>query len=98
MDAVALAHALERWISLAIALAAGALALLSFLAWRRERARRMGIVTGGYLLFAAFGSLVFLEHAFADLIGARGAEVVEHGASILILLGLGTFFYAMRQE
>lgn len=98
MDPFALATSFERWVSLAIALAAVALATLSFAAWRRERAPRMRIVGLGYGAFALFGLLVFGERLLVRLAGAPTAEILEHGASILVLVGLLLFFVAIRQE
>lgn len=98
MDALDLAQDLERWGSLGIALVAGALAALSVVAWRRERAPRMLVVASGYALFAVFGALTFLERAIARVAGFGTAEVLEHGGTLLVLAGLVVFFFAIARE
>lgn len=98
MDALLVATELERWVSLAIAFAGLALSALSFIAWRRERARRMAVVTLGYAAFALFGLLIFSERLVARLLGAANAEVIEHGAGVFVLAGLAAFFLALARE
>lgn len=98
MDFAQLSHFLEKWVSLGIGLLALALASLSFLAWRRERSRRMGVVTVGYGLFALFGFLVASEPLIASWGDYVAADVVEHGASIFVLAGLIVFFFALSRD
>jgi hypothetical protein len=93
-----LAALLEQYVSLGIFLVAAALSVLSYLAWRRERDGRMGIVTGGYALFAAYGLIVFLEYPLLPYLGARRVELLEHGSAILILGGLLAFFVALTRD
>lgn len=93
-----LASLLEQYISLGIFLVAGALSVLSYLAWRRERDRRMRIVAGGYAMFAVYGLVVFLEYPLLPYLGAETVELLEHGVAILILGGLLTFFVALTRD
>lgn len=93
-----LATLLEQYISLGIFLVAGALSVLSYLAWRRERDRRMRIVTSGYVMFAIYGLIVFLEYPLLPYLGARAVELLEHGSAILILGGLVLFFIALIRD
>lgn len=92
-----LAQQLEQFISLGIFVLGFALAALSWLAYRRERDRRMLTVTGAYLLFAVYGLVVFLEVFVANLVGYETAELLEHGGAVLILAGLLAFFLALRR-
>ena len=93
-----LAQLLEQYVSLGIFLVAAALSALSYLAWRRERDRRMRIVTAGYAMFALYGLIVFLEYPLLPYLGARTVELLEHGSALLILGGLLTFFVAITRE
>lgn len=92
-----LAQQLEQLISLGIFVAGGALTALSYVAWRRERIRRMGIVTVAYALFASYGLIVFLETLLLSSVGYP-LEVIEHASAILVLFGLLAFFVAMTRE
>ena len=93
-----LAALLEQYVSLGIFLVAGALSVFSYLAWRRERDSRMRIVTAGYVMFAVYGLVVFLEYPLMPYLGAEVAELLEHGGAILILGGLLTFFIALTRD
>ena len=93
------AELLEVYISIGIFLVAAALGVLSFLAWRRERVRRMRVVAVGYGMFAVYGFAVFLLDVvlfayFPDPL----IELLEHAIAILILGGLLTFFVALTRE
>ena len=93
-----LAQLLEQYVSLGIFLVAAALATLSALAWRRERDRRMAIVTAGYGMFAVYGLVVFLEYILLPYVPYATLELFEHGVAILILGGLLAFFVALTNE
>jgi CHASE2 domain-containing sensor protein len=93
-----LAQLLEQYVSLGIFVLAVALSLFSYLAWRRERDRRMRIVTFGYLLFAVYGLIVFLEYPLLPYVPYATLELLEHGSAILILGGLLAFFVALMQD
>lgn len=93
-----LAQLLEQYISLGIFVVATGLSLLSFLAWRRERDRRMGIVTLGYGMFAVYGLIVFLEYLLLPYFPYETLELLEHGSAILILGGLAAFFVALTRD
>lgn len=93
-----LAQLLEQYVSLGIFLVAAALSTLSYLAWRREHDRRMGIVTAGYAMFAVYGLIVFLEYPLLPYIPYATLELVEHGSAILILGGLVAFFLALTRD
>jgi len=93
-----LAALLEQYVSLGIFLVAGVLSAVSYLAWRRERDRRMGTVASGYAMFAVYGLIVFLEYTLLPYLGARTVELLEHGSALLILGGLLTFFVAISRE
>jgi len=93
-----LATILEQIFSLGIFLIGAALAILSWLAYRRERDQRMRIVTVAYALFAAYGLAVFVEYYVLGFISARTAELIEHGAAVFILIALLMFFVALTRE
>lgn len=95
---MSLAQLLEQYVSLGIFLLAAALATLSALAWRRERDRRMAIVTAGYAMFAVYGLVVFLEYILLPYFSYGTLELLEHGIAILILGGLLAFFIALTHE
>lgn len=92
-----LAQLIEQVTALGIFIVAAALAALSFLAWRRERDRRMAVVTGAYALFAVYGLVVFLEYLLLPFLAAGVVELLEHGAGALILVGLLAFFIALSE-
>jgi CHASE2 domain-containing sensor protein len=93
-----LAQLLEQYISLGIFLVAAALSTLSYLAWRRERDRRMRVVTGGYAMFALYGLIVFLEYPLLPYVPYATLELLEHGSAVLILGGLVAFFLALTRD
>lgn len=95
---MALAQQLEQLIHLGIFLLGATLAALSYVAWRRERTRRMLVVTVAYLLFATFGLIVFLETVLFPLVPSPTLELLEHASAVLVLFGLAAFFAAMTQE
>lgn len=93
-----LAALLEQYISLGIFLVAAALSTLSYVAWRRERDQRMGVVTLGYGMFAVYGLIVFLENPLSAYFAYSTLELLEHGSAILILGGLIAFFVALTRD
>lgn len=93
-----LASLLEQYISLAIFLLAGILSGLSYLAWKRERDRRMLIVTGGYAMFGLYGLIVFLEYPLLAYFDSQTVELLEHASALLILGGLLAFFLALTRD
>jgi hypothetical protein len=93
-----LAQLLEQYVSLSIFFVAATLSILSFLAWRRERDRKMKIVTIGYGMFGGYGLIVFLEYPLLPYLGSRTVELLEHGSAFLILGGLLTFFIALVRD
>jgi len=93
-----LAQQIEQLTSLGIFVVGLALAALSFAAWRRERDRRMLVVSGAYLLFTLYGLVVFLEYYLLPYLPIRTIELLEHGAAVFILVGLLAFFVAMSGE
>jgi len=95
---MALAQLLEQYISLGIFVVAAALGAFSYLAWRRERDRRMSVVTLGYAMFAVYGLIVFLEYPLLPYIPYATIELVEHGSAILVLGGLVAFFLALIRD
>lgn len=95
---LALAQKLEQYVGLSVFVVALALASFSFLAWRRERERRMLVVSAGYSMFAVYGLVVFLEYfLLVSMFTYETVELVEHAASVLILTGLLTFFVALAR-
>ncbi|MFT4921275.1 MAG: putative membrane protein YiaA [Haloarculaceae archaeon] len=96
-DVTALAQQLEQFISLGIFIVALVLATLSAMAYRRERDRRMLVVTLAYALFSIHGLIVFLETIIVGIVGPTTVELLEHGSAILILGGLLAFFVALRK-
>ncbi|WP_254831757.1 hypothetical protein [Haloglomus salinum] len=93
-----LAQQLEQIISFGIFVLGAVLASLSLLAWRRERDRRMAVVTVAYAMFAVYGLVVFLEYFLLPHLSYQVVELLEHGAAGLILLGLLAFFLALSRE
>ncbi|MFC7133333.1 MULTISPECIES: hypothetical protein [Salinibaculum] len=94
---VTLAQQLEQLVSLGILVVGVALATLSAMAYRRERDRRMLLVSGAYGLFAVYGLVVFLEYFVVAYLGYQTVELLEHGSAVLILVGLLAFFVALRK-
>ncbi len=92
-----LAQQLEQFISLGIFIVGFALAALSWLAYRRERDRRMRTVTAAYAMFAIYGLVVFLEYFLMGIVGYETVELLEHASAVLILVGLLAFFAALRK-
>ena len=97
---LSLAGQLEQLAGLGILLVSLVLAALSLLAWRRERDRRMLVVTAAYALFAVNGFVVFAENFVraSGLLPATLVELIEHASAFLILLGLLAFFFAIVRE
>jgi hypothetical protein len=95
---MSLAQLLEQYVSLGIFLVAAALSTFSYLAWRRERDRRMGIVTAGYAMFALYGLIVVLEYPLLPYVPYATLELLEHGSAVLILGGLVAFFLALTRD
>ncbi|MFB6243566.1 MAG: hypothetical protein ABEH80_05665 [Halobaculum sp.] len=85
----------EQYVSIGIFTVGIVLASLSYAAWRRERDRRMATVTVGYAMFAVYGLVVALEPLLVSLAPYATVELLEHGAAVLILAGLVTFFLAL---
>lgn len=97
---VTLAQQLEQLAGLGILLVGFALAALSVAAWRRERDRRMLVVTAAYAMFAVHGLVVFAEYFLLDygLLSFQTVELLEHSSAFLILFGLLAFFAALTWE
>lgn len=93
-----LAQLLEHYVSLGIFVIATGLSTLSYLAWRREHDRRMRIVTLGYVMFAVYGLVVFLEYPLLPYVPHSTLELFEHGSALLILGGLLAFFVALTRD
>lgn len=93
-----LAQLLEQYVSLGIFVLAAGLSLFSFLAWQRERDRRMRIVTLGYAMFAVYGLIVFLEYLLLPYFPYASLELLEHASAVLILGGLLAFFVALTRD
>src|SRR6056297_87292 len=93
-----LAQQLEQTISFGIFVVGATLAVLSALAWRRERDRRMAVVAVGYLMFAIYGFVVFLEYYLLPYLTVRTVELLEHSVAALILVGLLAFFVALSRD
>ncbi|EFW92608.1 hypothetical protein ZOD2009_07059 [Haladaptatus paucihalophilus DX253] len=88
-------HDLELVVSLGILLLSVGLGTLTYLTWRRERERRLAIVTVAYVLFALRGLAVVLEETF--LMSVR-PELIDHLSSLFVLLGLLLFFVAIARD
>lgn len=88
-------HEIEQVASFGIFAVALLLGVLTFLAWRRERDRRMLIVTAAYALFTLRGLLVLSESFLASYVVA---ENLEHFSSFLVLFGLLLFFAAVAYD
>ena len=97
-DSLTLAQQLEQYVSLGVFVVGLTLAAFSFLAWRRERDRKMAVVAAGYSMFAVYGLVVFLEYlVLVTLLPYETVELIEHASSVLILVGLLTFFVALTR-
>jgi uncharacterized membrane protein len=92
-----LAQLIEQYASLGIFVVAAVLGAFSYLAWRRERDRRMKLVTVGYALFALYGLVGFLEYVLLSHVQYAYLELVEHASAILILAGLLVFFASITR-
>lgn len=95
-----LAQQLEQLAGLGILVIGLGLAALSALAWSRERESRLLLVAGAYALFAIHGAVLFLEYTLlvSGWLPAGQVELLEHGSSVLILVGLLAFFVAVVRE
>lgn len=96
---VTLVQQLEQLAGLGIFLVGAVLMILSILAWRRERERRMLFVSVAYGLFTLHGLVVFLEYYVlsAGLLAYDVVEIIEHASAFLILAGLLAFFFAITR-
>lgn len=92
---LALTEDLEVVSSLAIFLLATGLGVLTWLAWRRERDRRMLYVTVAYAFFALRGLVVFLEGPLDVVVDA---ELLEHASPFLVVIALLVFFIAVTRR
>lgn len=94
------AQQLEQLAGLGIFVVAVALCALSFRAWRRERDRRMLVVTTAYGLFAVHGFVVFVEYYLLSygVLPFAQVELLEHTSAFLVLFGLLAFFAAISWE
>lgn len=93
-----LVQLVEQVVGLGIFLVALSLATLSYLAWRRERDRRMQVVSVAYLLFMLYGLVVFLEYTLMQVLPVMDVELLEHASGLFILAGLLAFFAAITRE
>ncbi|MFB6169882.1 MAG: hypothetical protein ABEJ06_01935 [Haloarculaceae archaeon] len=97
-----------EWVlSLGIFFVGTALSVLTGLAWRRERDRKLLLVTVAYLLFALRGLAVVVRPAVEFSLEGQElhptalvvvAEVFTHLSGLLVLLGLGLFFLAFTRS
>ncbi|MFB6107909.1 MAG: hypothetical protein ABEJ82_03585 [Haloplanus sp.] len=97
---VTLAQQLEQLAGLGIFVVSLVLTVLSLVAWRRERERRMLVVGVAYGLFAVNGFVVFAEYFLLELgvVPFGQVELLEHATSFLVLFGLLAFFVAITSE
>ncbi|MFB6170803.1 MAG: hypothetical protein ABEJ06_06605 [Haloarculaceae archaeon] len=97
---LSLAQQLEQLAGLGIFVVSVVLTALSLLAWRRERERRMLVVSVAYALFAVNGFVVFVEYFLVagSVVPYRVVELAEHATSFLVLFGLLAFFVAITRE
>lgn len=95
-----LARQLEQLAGLGIFVVSLVLLGLSLLAWRRERDRKMIIVSTAYGFFALHGLIVFLEYYLLEfnVLPFQWVELIEHASSFLVLAGLFAFFAALTRE
>ncbi|MFB6183314.1 MAG: hypothetical protein ABEI96_02060 [Haloarculaceae archaeon] len=97
-----------RWLlSFGILFVGGVLSLLTALAWRRERDRKLLVVTVAYVLFAlrglavVVGPLVELSFEAEELhpsVVVLLAEAFTHLSALLVLAGLVLFFVAFTRS
>ncbi|MFB6107831.1 MAG: hypothetical protein ABEJ82_03185 [Haloplanus sp.] len=97
-----------RWLlSLGIFFVGGALGILTGLAWRRERDRKLLLVTVAYGLFALRGLAVVLEpvvefsfevQELHPSVLVLAAEAFTHLSALLVLTGLVLFFVAFTRS
>jgi hypothetical protein len=97
---VTLAQQLEQLAGLGIFVVAVVLTALSVAAWRRERDRKMLVVSTAYAMFAVHGFVVFAEYFLLDygLLSFQTVELLEHASSFLVLFGLLAFFVALTRD
>jgi len=95
-----LAQQLEQLAGLGIFVVSAVLLTLSVLAWRRERDRKLAVVSAAYGCFAVHGLVVFLEYVLLDyaVLPFEWVELLEHASTFLVLAGLIAFFAALTRE
>ena len=89
------ADVIELAASLGILVVSLGLGTLTLLTWRRERERRLVVVTVAYGLFACRGLAVIFEEMIYP--GVQ-PELIDHLSSLFVLLGLLLFFVAIARE
>ncbi len=89
------ADEIELAVSVGILVVSVGLGTLTFLTWRRERERRLAVVTVAYALFACRGlAVIYEEIAYSG----TPPEIIDHLSSLFVLLGLLLFFVAIMRE
>ncbi len=86
---------IELVVSFGILLCSLGLGTLTFLTWKRERERRLFVVTVAYVLFALRGLAVVLEETLLESVRP---ELIDHLSSVFVLLGLLLFFVAITRD
>lgn len=93
-----LASTLEYGLNGGILLLAGFLASISWMAYSRNRARKLWFVSVAFSLFAAKGGLVLMEPFLISSGYGYEAEIIEHAAPGLTLIALVMFFVALTRD
>lgn len=98
---------IEWLLSLGIFFVGAALSVLTGLTWRRERDRKLLLVTVAYVCFALRGLAVVIEPIVEVSIEVRElhpsllvvlAETFTHLSALLVLAGLALFFVAFTRS
>ncbi|MFB6121610.1 MAG: hypothetical protein ABEJ68_10890 [Halobacteriaceae archaeon] len=97
-----------RWLlSFAIFLVGAALSVVSYFGWRRERDRKLVLVTVAYALFALRGLATVTGGAVESTVELPGMHpsllvvavvVFNHLSALLVLVGLVLFFVALTRS
>lgn len=93
-----LASVLEYGLNAGIMLLAGFLATISWMAYARNRAKKLWFVSVAFSLFAAKGGLILIEPLLISSGYGYEAEIVEHAAPGLSLIALVMFFVALTRD
>lgn len=93
-----LASTLEYGINGGILVLAGILAAISWLAYQRNRDRKLEFIAIAFSLVSIKGGLVVLEPFLISQGYGYEAEIIEHAAPGLTLVAMVMFFVALTRD